>query len=148
MREKMIQELNKLVKVTYKREEDMIHDITGIIRNVRKKSLRIEDECGNRISIGFKNIRGFKVLQLLDEEMKARIVSLVGKIVFIEYQSDFSLIRTIGRIIGTYEHHFDFESNYEKDKLYRIHFDHVIQLQEPNNQESIKVNLNPNGEHE
>lgn len=124
---------NKLIRVTYERlpgkdgTPPTLHHLVGRVKSIRKSSVVIEQE-GEPRPLGFRNIRGYTVLDLKDVNMRRRIESMVGDSVTIEFDTGSNLIRTTGMIRAIFLHHFDFESDFEEDKLYRVHYDQVIQV--------------------
>ena len=124
---------NKLIRVTYERlpakdgKPPTIHHLVGKVKSIRKSSVILEQDGGEIRPLGFRNIRGYTVLDLKDVNMRRRIESMVEESISIEFDTGINLIRTTGMIRAIYLHHFDFESDFEEDKIYRIHYDNVIQ---------------------
>lgn len=127
----------ELVRITYEREKNKIHDLVGIVRQVRKSSLVLEQD-GSFVSIGYRKIKHFERCELKDKEMKEWITMHKDMTVFIEYNTKINFIRAKGKILTCYAHIFNFQSSLD-EYIVDIHYDDVVQVEQPANQKPENI---------
>ena len=105
----------ELVRIKYERVKNKLHDLVGIVLNVRKSSLVLQQDS-LKISIGYRKIKHFERCELKDKEMQELVTLHKGMMVFVEYNTQDKFIQTIDPITAK-EKHVSALIKYSKDRL-------------------------------